>query len=235
MTDKLRRIVVMNSKGGCGKTTIATNLASCYATAGFNTALFDYDPQGSSMRWLRYREDDVPGIYGVVAHKSATMNKTKSWHLRLPIGTQRVIIDTPAGLREGELIEHIQSVDEIIIPVTPSPIDIHSTADFIRDLLLVGKIRTRNTRVSIITNRVKSNTKSFQALKRFLDTLNIPLLAQIRDTQNYVHAAEQGLGIHELNLKQAEKDKRLWDTILQQLESLETDLKDNSTDVNSLT
>jgi len=155
MTEDLRRIVVMNSKGGCGKTTIATNLASCYARHGFQTALFDYDPQGSSMRWLRSRDENAAGIYGVVAHKSAMSSKNRSWHLRLPIGTQRVIIDTPAGLRETDLLSHIQNIDEIVIPVLPSPIDIHSTADFIRDLLLIGKLRASNTRVNIITNRVK--------------------------------------------------------------------------------
>jgi len=219
MAENIRRIVVMNSKGGCGKTTIATNLASCYARHGFQTALFDYDPQGSSMRWLRSRSEEAPGIYGVVAHKSATNNKTKSWHLRLPIGTQRVIIDTPAGLRETELLDHVQNIDEIVIPVIPSPIDIHSSADFIRDLLLIGKLRASNTRLSIITNRVKANTIAFQALKRFLDTLKIPVIAQIKDTQNYIHAAERGLGIHELNKRQFEEDKILWDKILKQLES----------------
>jgi len=219
MAEKIRRIVVMNSKGGCGKTTIATNLASCYARHGFNTALFDYDPQGSSMRWLRSRSEESPGVYGVVAHKSATNNKTKSWHLRLPIGTQRVIIDTPAGLRETELLDHVQNIDEIVIPVIPSPIDIHSTADFIRDLLLIGKLRASNTRLNIITNRVKANTISFQALKRFLDTLKIPVIAQIKDTQSYIHAAEKGLGIHELNNRNFEDNRKLWDDILKQLES----------------
>ena len=219
MTEDLRRIVVMNSKGGCGKTTIATNLASCYARHGFQTALFDYDPQGSSMRWLRSRDESAAGIYGVVAHESAMNSKNKSWHLRLPIGTQRVIIDTPAGLRETDLLAHIQNIDEIIIPVLPSPIDIHSTADFIRDLLLIGKLRASNTRVNIITNRVRANTLSFQALKRFLNTLKIPVIAQLKDTQSYVHAAERGLGIHELNRKQLEADKKIWDQILKQLEA----------------
>lgn len=221
MTEEVKRIVVMNSKGGCGKTTIATNLASCYARHGFQTALFDYDPQGSSIRWLRSRDDSAASIYGVVANKAAMNNKNKSWHLRLPIGTQRVIIDTPAGLRETELLNHIENIDEIVIPVLPSPIDIHSTADFIRDLLLIGKLRASNTRVNIITNRVKANTLSFQALKRFLDTLKIPVIAQIKDTQNYVHAAEKGLGIHELNRKNLENDKQIWDQILKHLEASE--------------
>ncbi|MCG7961877.1 MAG: ParA family protein, partial [Candidatus Thiodiazotropha taylori] len=48
----MKRLLILNSKGGCGKTTIATNLAGYYASAGTPTALFDYDPQGSSHRWL---------------------------------------------------------------------------------------------------------------------------------------------------------------------------------------
>ncbi|MDH5518762.1 MAG: ParA family protein [Gammaproteobacteria bacterium] len=219
MPDIIRRIVVMNSKGGCGKTTIATNLASCYARHGYDTALFDCDPQGSSMRWLRSRASNVPGIYGVTAHKSAAVNKNKSWHLRLPIGTQRVIIDTPAGLRETDLLENLQNIDEVIIPVLPSSIDIHSTADFIRDLLIIGKLRTKHTRINIITNKVKANTIAFQALTRFLNTLKIPVIAQIKDTQNYLHATEKGLGIHEINKKVVLQDKILWDDILRQLES----------------
>ncbi|MDH5391644.1 MAG: ParA family protein [Gammaproteobacteria bacterium] len=219
MSEIIKRIVVMNSKGGCGKTTIATNLASCYARHGYDTALLDCDPQESSMHWLRSRDKNLPGIYGVIAHKSATLNKNKCWHLRLPIGTQRVIIDTPAGLRETDLLENLQNIDEVVIPVLPSPIDIHSTADFIRDLLILGKLRRKEIRINIITNKVKANTIAFQSLCRFLNTLKIPVIAQIKDTQNYVHATEKGLGIHEVNKKTLLEDKILWDGILKHLES----------------
>ena len=95
----MKRIVVINTKGGCGKTTVSTNLASYYAAKGLSTALFDYDPQGSSMRWLKLRGDDKPEIYGVVAHKNSAKAVTMSWQLRLPAETQRLIIDTPPGLK----------------------------------------------------------------------------------------------------------------------------------------
>jgi len=204
------RIVVINSKGGCGKTTISTNLASFYASSGSNTALFDYDPQGSSMRWLRSRSSEEAGIYGVTAHQSATRSTTMSWHMRLPPETERLIIDTPPGLKGVALIDQIKGADCILIPVLPSPIDIFATADFIRDLLLEAKIRQTRTRIGIIANRVKKNTLAFHALERFLRTLSIPVVARLRDSQNYVKASEEGLGIHELKNKPVYVDKMHW-------------------------
>jgi chromosome partitioning protein len=212
------RIIVINSKGGCGKTTISTNLASFYAANGNSTALFDFDPQGSSMRWLRSRSDEEAGIYGVTAHQSAARATTMSWHLRLPPETERLIIDTPPGLKGSNLVEQIKGADCLLIPVLPSPIDIFATADFIRDLLLEAKVRQSRTRIGIIANRVKKNTLAFQALERFLRTLSIPVVARLRDSQNYVKATEEGLGIHELKNKPIYVDKMHWRSICDWIE-----------------
>jgi len=215
----VRRIAVMNPKGGCGKTTVATNLASGYAVAGLNAALFDYDPLGASMRWLRSRAGSLPPIHGVAAHGDPHSGVTRSWQLRVPAGTQRIVHDTPAGLERMQILERIEGVDAILVPVLPSPMDISATADFIRDLLLVGKLRSRNTRVGIISNRVKSNTRAFQALERFLATLDIPLVGQVRETQNYVAAAQTGIGVHELARQRDERDASCWSGIMEWLES----------------
>jgi chromosome partitioning protein len=215
----VRRIAVMNPKGGCGKTTVATNLASRYAVAGLNAALFDYDPLGASLRWLRARAGALPAVHGVAAHGDPHGGVTRSWQLRVPAGTQRIVHDTPAGLERMQILERIEGVDAILVPVLPSPMDISATADFIRDLLLVGKLRTRNTRVGIISNRVKSNTRAFQALERFLATLDIPLVGQVRETQNYVTAAQTGIGVHELSRQRDERDMNCWLSIMEWLES----------------
>ena len=204
------RIVVINSKGGCGKTTIATNLASYYANTGHCTALFDYDPQGSSMRWIRTRSAEAPVIYGVAAHQSAARATTMSWHLRVPPETDYLILDTPPGLKGSSLVEQIKGADIILIPVLPSPIDIFATADFIRDLLLEAKVRQTRTRVGVIANRVKKNTLAFQALERFLRTLRLPVVARLRDSLNYVKASEEGLGVHEIKGKPIYLDKMHW-------------------------
>ena len=214
------RIVVIHTKGGCGKTTVSTNLASFYASKGMNTALFDYDPQGSSMRWLKLRSNEHTGIYGVVAHHNAAKAKavTMSWHMRLPPDTERLVIDTPPGLKGPDLIDQLKGADCILIPVLPSPIDIYATADFIRDLLLEAKVRLNKTRIGIVANRTKKNTLAFQSLERFLKTLSIPVVAELRDTQNYIRATEEGIGIHELKNRPIYVDKMHWTAIYDWIE-----------------
>ncbi len=218
----MRRIVVINTKGGCGKTTISINLASFYAAKGLNTALFDYDPQSSSIRWLKMRKDDAPGIYGIDAYQGAAKGVTMSWHLRLPPETERLIIDTPPGLKGSDLIEQIKGADCILIPVLPSPVDIYATADFIRDLLLEAKVRMKDTRLAIVANRIKKNTKSIESLERFLSSLSIPVVGRLRDSQNYVHAQEEGKGVHELTNRNAYLDKMHWTAIYEWLEEIES-------------
>jgi chromosome partitioning protein len=223
----MKRIVVINSKGGCGKTTVSTNLASYYAAKGVSTALFDYDPQGSSMSWLKMRSSEDANIYGVVAHRNSAKAVTMSWQLRLPAETERVIVDTPPGLKGPDLIEQLKGADIILIPVFPSSIDIYATADFIRDLLLEARVRLHKTKIGIVANRVKKNTLALQSLERFLGSLSIPVVERLRDTQNYLHASEKGQGVHELLNKPIAEDKRHWRAVYDWLEHemLEVDKK----------
>lgn len=204
-------------KGGCGKTTIATNLASAFAAHGRNTTLIDYDPQGSSTYWLKQRAGEVSDIRGIVAYPT---NKavTRSWQLQIPPGTEYVIVDTPACLKGLDMIDQINGSNTIVIPVLPSSIDMHATADFIRDLYLLAKVKSKNIRLCIVCNRVKSNTLSFHALEKFLDAMDIPVIAKLRETQSYNKASECGLGIHELGSKASEKDHEDWRQIVHWLD-----------------
>ena len=216
----MQRIIVINTKGGCGKTTIATNLASYYASNGFVTALMDYDPQGSSTRWLKLRPQDKEEIHGINAHKRQSMQATRAWQMRVPTGTERVIIDAPAGIAGKALHSFVQQVDTILIPVLPSPIDIHSATAFIKDLLLIGKVRNLGVRVGVIANRTRKNTLVYQSLERFLGSLNLPFVTSLRDTQHYVHAFERGIGIQEMWDKRVEQDKLTWSPVINWLEDI---------------
>jgi len=210
----------MNTKGGCGKTTVATNLASYCASQGHLTALFDYDRQASSTRWLKARsETGQAPIHGVAAYAPPRDGVTRAWQMRVPQDTAYVITDTPAGYALVDIEDRVAETDVILIPVLPSSIDIHSTADFIRDLLLVGRARAHNTRLAIVTNRARIRTKSLEKLERFLNKLDIPVICRVRDTQNYVKAAEQGIGVHELNERDAQKDCETWSMLLDWLDS----------------
>ncbi len=214
----MQRITVINMKGGCGKTTIATNLASALASRGRNTTLIDYDPQASSTYWLGHRTGEVGEINGIAAYPT-NRPVTQSWRLQIPIGTEYVIVDTPAGLKGLNMIDQISGTNTILIPVLPSSIDTHATADFIRDLYLIAKVKPKKIRLCIVCNRVKSNTLSFRALEKFLEALDIPVIAKLRETQSYNKASECGLGIHELGSKASEKDHQDWQQIVHWLDT----------------
>jgi chromosome partitioning protein len=205
----MQKIIVLNPKGGSGKTTVATNLAACYAAHGEHTALIDLDPQGSSARWLRKRPQDAAPIHGIAGFERSTA-VTRSWQMRVPSECRFVITDTPAAIDVHELSDLTRGADLILIPVMPSEIDIHATARCIADLLLVAKIRRSENRIGIVANRVRNNTRVSQSLTRFLESLDIPLIATLRDTQSYVRSAETGLGVCEMPTWQVQQDLSHW-------------------------
>src|SRR6267378_3104662 len=189
--------LVINPKGGSGKTTVATNLASYFAANKVATALMDYDPQGSSLNWLRQRPMHLPRIHGANA-APAKPGRMRSLDMRVPEETRQLVIDAPAGASGLLLQEMLGRTHCILIPVAPSPIDIHATANFIRDLLLTGRIRVNNIRLAVVANRVKKSAPVYQPLERFLGSLNLPLLARLGDSETFVTAAEMGVGVFEM-------------------------------------
>lgn len=192
-------ILVINSKGGSGKTTLATNLAAYYASKKILTAIMDYDPQGSSIQWLRVRPDDAQKIHGANAAPAKGAVPLRSTHAWVPLETEITIIDAPAGTKGLLLQELVRKADFIVIPVAPSAIDIHATADFIKELFLFGGARTSRAKIAVVANRVRnSSSPVYGALERFLQSLKLPFLARISDSENYLHAVEKGLGVFEM-------------------------------------
>jgi len=193
-------ILVINSKGGSGKTTLTTNLASYYASKKIRTAIMDYDPQGSSIQWLRVRPDDAEKIHGANAAPAKGAVPLRSLHAWVPADTEVMIIDAPAGAKGLLLQELVRKSNFIVIPVAPSPIDIHATADFIKELFLFGGARTSKAKIAVVANRVRnSSSPIYESLERFLNSLKLPFLTSIRDADNYLHSAEKGLGVFEMD------------------------------------
>jgi len=219
----MQRIIVLNPKGGSGKTTVATNLAARFATVGKSPVLMDLDPQGSSMRWLQKRPRDLPTIHGIAAYERST-SVTRSWQLRIPADCDVVIVDSPAALDAQRIPEVTRGADAILVPVMPSDIDIHAAAKCIADLLLIGKVRRSQGVLGIVANRVRTNTRISQALMRFLRSLDIPLVATLRDTQNYVRSAQTGTGLHEMPRWQVGRDLEDWEELSLWLDSRQPDV-----------
>src|SRR3954463_7724118 len=213
----MQRIVVLNPKGGSGKTTLAINLAAFFAARGDATVLIDHDPQGSSTRWLKKRKPPQMAIHSIAAFERDSRS-TRAWQMRIPDGTDKIIVDTPAAVDPRALPEFTRDASKIVVPVLPSDIDIHAASRCIADLLLVAKIKRAENRIGVIANRVRKNTLMFQALMRFLEKLDIPIIATVRDSQNYVRAAEQGVGIHEMKAYTVKEDLAQWEGLLAWLE-----------------
>ena len=199
--DNLHKIIVLNTKGGCGKTTLATNLASYYALRGPPPTILDYDPHGFAMRWLDKRPRSQAPVRGIAAYE----HKDDA-ELLLEPDTTVVISDLPASIELNDLYLHTHDADSILIPVLPSAIDIFSASRFIAELMLDVALDRRDRKLAIVANRVRQNTRSWQRLTLFLTSLQIPMIAALRDTQNYVHAADQGIGIFEMPAYQVKKD-----------------------------
>ncbi len=194
----MRTILVINSKGGAGKTTLTTNLASYYASQKVRTAILDCDPQKSSLQWLHKRPGHLERIHGADAaptNGAAPLNSHRMW---IPDNTETLIIDTPAGTKGLPLQNLVRRSGFILIPVTPSPIDIHATADFVKDLFLVGGARSGHAKIAVVANRVRNTSPGYEALERFLGALNLPFLTRISDSDNYVRAVGSGSGVFEM-------------------------------------
>lgn len=209
----MQTILVLNSKGGCGKTTIATNLAGYYAAAGMKTALMDYDPQGSSLQWLSVRGHDLPAIHGIDASRTK-LGLTRTWQTAVPLGTERLVIDAPAGVCGQTLQDMARRSNVIVVPVAPSAIDIHATSEFMCDLLLIGKIRKFGIRVCVVANRVRRHSPHYEPLKCFLNSLKIPFVTSIADSENYLVAAESGVGVHEMNVDETHLERGQWTPLI---------------------
>lgn len=205
----MQKIVVLNPKGGAGKTTLATNLASYFASQGSEPLLIDYDHQGSSARWVEKRPLHLPPVRGLSAFKK-DLRVTRSWQLHIPVGSDVVVADTPAGLDPRRSPEVMRGCDVLLVPVLPSDIDIHASGICLETLRKMQKAGLHSARIMVVANRVKARSRFADELRQMCDALELPLIATLRDSQNYVTAAEQGMGIFDITGRKASFDKRQW-------------------------
>lgn len=212
-TMKTKTILMINSKGGCGKSTLATNLASYYALWNVSVALVDYDPQHSSLDWLKQRQekgdDSIARIQAIDASNSQR-------GINIDSGVQRIILDSPARIDRQQMKRLFEFTDYVLIPVLPSPIDIRAGGHFIGELMLGGFLK--QAKVGLVANRVRENNLVFHNLEVFLKSLKIPLITSLRDTQNYIRAADDVRGIFEMPRHQVSEDVEQWRPIINWLE-----------------
>jgi chromosome partitioning protein len=191
-------ILVVNPKGGAGKSTLATNIAGYFARQGRAVMLGDVDVQHSSRHWLSQRPAHLPAIHN--------WDLDEKGGLRLPKGTTHAVIDTPAAIDAALLAKLLRQADKIVIPVQPSPFDIGATTQFLATLKELAPAALRSGKAALVGMRVDERTRATDQLKAFVEVSGIPAVALIRDTQNYVHLAAHGLTIWDVVPSRVEKD-----------------------------
>ena len=201
----MRTIAVINAKGGCGKSTIATSLAAAMAWDGHTVALGDMDPQQSTNDWLALRGADYPEILPV---------NIKGGPLRAPAEADTLILDTPAGLHGSELGHVLRRAETVLIPVLPSPVDMRAAWRFLNHLAELKPVAKREAMVGLVANRVRPNTIIYRELTGFLNDFRFPVVGRLRDSMNYVRAFERGLSVSDLPPYQAWQDWEEWEPIM---------------------
>ena len=201
-------IVVANPKGGVGKSTLATNVAGWLARQGQAVMLGDVDRQQSARQWLALRPASLPHISG--------WDLDQDHIVRPPKGTSHVVLDTPAGLHGKRLDAVLKIADKLLIPLQPSLFDIQATHGFVQ--ALGSHKRADAIAMGLIGMRVKDHTHANQHLHEFVATLPLPLIGDLRDTQNYVHLAARGLTLWDVAPGRVERDLVQWQPILHWLQ-----------------
>ena len=197
-------IAVANPKGGVGKSTLATNLAGWLAHRGYAVMLGDTDRQHSSRQWLARRPPELPLIRG--------------WDLegrevaKVPKGTTHMVLDTPAGLHGKRLDGLMRLVDKILIPLQPSEFDIDATEVFLEVLHDHG--RGLDVQLGLVANRAREGTLSLDELRLFLESVEVPVLGQLRDAQIYVQLAAQGLTLWDMVSSRVERNLAQWEPVV---------------------
>lgn len=200
----MRAVLVANPKGGAGKTTLATNLSGHFANQGKRVTLCDLDRQQSSLRWMAFRDPALPAVTGYFAGNQLTVN--------LPQDADWVVMDAPAGFQGYKLTDYLRKVDKVVVPLVPSIFDMAATEDFLNSIR--NEMRGRRNSIGIVAMRVDPRTRAASMLEEFLRHFDIPIVAYLRNTQNYVNVAAAGQTIFDPPKSRNRRDAEQWEPLL---------------------
>lgn len=205
----MRAVLVANPKGGAGKTTLATNLAGGFANQGKTVTLCDLDRQQSALRWMAFRDAGLPPVTGYYAGNQMSLS--------LPKEADWVVMDAPAGLQGYKLSDYLRLVDKVLVPLVPSIFDMAATEDFLNSIR--QDMRGRRQSIGIVAMRVDPRTRAAGMVEEFIKHFDVPIVAYLRSTQNYINAAAAGMTVFDPPRARYRRDIGQWEPLLTWLQA----------------
>ena len=202
-------VVVANPKGGAGKSTLSTHIAGYFASRGHAVMLGDVDRQQSARLWLGLRPAEAAPITGWEVDRDEIVKPPKR--------TTHVVLDTPGSLHGARFKDVMKLAHKVIVPLQPSIFDMFATRDFLDEL--AASRHAQGLQIGIVGMRVDARTIAADKLHAFVDSLNLPVLGYVRDTQNYIHLAARGLTVFDVAPSRVEKDLDQWGPICRWLDT----------------
>lgn len=203
-------VAVVNTKGGSGKTTIATHLAAHFAQRGAATGLADLDPQESAAAWLARRPYTLPAIHPVDLERA-----------KPPKHLERLVVDAPAALKRKAVAEVVETADVLVIPVLPSVFDEDGTRRFLDHIADLKAVRKGRRDICFVANRVRLRTRAAERLEAFLAEMRYPVMARLRDTLTYANLAAEGQSLFDVPSARLDEHRRDWRPLLDYLDNCE--------------
>lgn len=204
----MRSVLVANPKGGAGKTTLATNLAGYFANQKNTVTLCDLDRQQSALRWMAFRDQALPPVTGYFGGNQMALN--------LPKESDWVVLDAPAGFQGYKLSDYLRVVDSVVVPLVPSIFDMAATEDFLNSIR--QEMAGRRGRIGIVAMRVDPRTRAAGMLEEYMKHFDIPIVGYLRNTQNYVNVAAQGMTVFDPPKARHKRDVEQWESLVSWLE-----------------
>jgi len=175
----MKVVSVMNTKGGVGKSTLASNLVGFVKQMGFEVAICDLDKQNTLTFWHKKSKLNLLEL------KIDDLNKIKKTK-----NIDYLFIDTPAAIKKNLIYKITEISNFCIIPFTESMIDIRITKKFLGVLKKYKK--NKKLKFFLVLNKLRFSKNNILRIKDIEDKLLNKVHVNILNTKNFDKEMEKG-------------------------------------------
>jgi chromosome partitioning protein len=189
-------LAVVNQKGGTGKSTVATNIAACFAAEGREVLLIDADPQHTALDWRADRPDNQPLLQTIGLPVRNLHQELEPFRRKYEV----IIIDG-GGRITATARAAVMASDFLIVPILPSKPDLLSTQDFFREV--INEVTAvKDIQGAILINQVQTGTLINREVREHLKELHYPVFDTVLHLYvAYKEAMAAGLSVIEYDPK----------------------------------